>query len=149
MRELDEVFAAILMGSLGIFVRNMSADALIIAFARLSLGFLISTRIPGAYPKSPCHQASHFPLTVHLEPVTATLIGVVIYAEPMSLLQALGGSLIILSGLAQLWVVAARTQVNLRNIPNGDWLGHNLATSFQLLNSHIWVLSILRKALVM
>ena len=40
MRELDEVFAAILMGSLGIFVRNMSADALIIAFARLSLGFL-------------------------------------------------------------------------------------------------------------
>lgn len=40
MRELDEVFAAILMGSLGIFVRNMSADVLIIAFARLSLGFL-------------------------------------------------------------------------------------------------------------
>jgi len=34
------ILSAILMGSLGIFVRNMSADALIIAFARLSFGFL-------------------------------------------------------------------------------------------------------------
>jgi drug/metabolite transporter (DMT)-like permease len=48
--------------------------------------------------------AYEYGILSYLEPVTATLIGVVIFAEPLSLLQALGGSLIILSGLAQLWV---------------------------------------------
>jgi len=48
--------------------------------------------------------AYEYGILSYLEPVTATLIGVVIYAEPMSLFQALGGSLIILSGLAQLWL---------------------------------------------
>ena len=48
--------------------------------------------------------AYEYGILSYLEPVTASLIGVVIYAEPMSLRQALGGSLIILSGLAQLWV---------------------------------------------
>jgi len=69
LRTRDKSFAygavicsAILMGSLGIFVRNMTADVLIIAFARLSLGFLfllgflVLTQI-SVPPKS------HFPLT--------------------------------------------------------------------------------------
>jgi len=38
-----------------------------------------------------------------LEPVTATLIGVTIYAEPLTPLQALGGGLIVLSGIVQIW----------------------------------------------
>lgn len=48
--------------------------------------------------------AYEYGILSYLEPVTATAIGVTVYAEPMSLLQVLGGSIIILSGLVQLWV---------------------------------------------
>lgn len=43
----------------------------------------------------------------YLEPVTARLIGMAVYTEPLTLFQAFGGSLIIFSGLAQISV--ART----------------------------------------
>jgi drug/metabolite transporter (DMT)-like permease len=48
--------------------------------------------------------AYEYGILSYLEPVTATLIGVMIYTEPMSPLQAVGGSLIVLSGLVQIWV---------------------------------------------
>lgn len=48
--------------------------------------------------------AYEYGILSYLEPVTAAAIGVTVYAEPMSLLQVLGGSIIILSGLVQLWV---------------------------------------------
>jgi drug/metabolite transporter (DMT)-like permease len=48
--------------------------------------------------------AYEFGILSYLEPVTATLIGVMIYTEPMSPIQAVGGSLILLSGLAQIWL---------------------------------------------
>ncbi|WP_374088560.1 DMT family transporter [Methylomicrobium lacus] len=51
--------------------------------------------------------AYEFGILSYLEPVIATLIGVMIYAEPMSPLQAVGGSLILLSGLAQIWASPA------------------------------------------
>jgi len=51
--------------------------------------------------------AYEFGILSYLEPVIATLIGVMIYAEPMSPLQAVGGSLILLSGLAQIWISPA------------------------------------------
>ena len=46
--------------------------------------------------------AYEYGLLSYLEPVTATLVGVTIYAEPLTPLQALGGILIVLSGIAQI-----------------------------------------------
>jgi drug/metabolite transporter (DMT)-like permease len=48
--------------------------------------------------------AYEYGLLSYLEPVTATLIGVAIFAEPLTPLQAFGGSLIVLSGMAQIRV---------------------------------------------
>jgi len=48
---------------------------------------------------------SEYGILSYLEPVTATLIGVAVYAEPIALLQLVGGSIIVLSGLAQICVV--------------------------------------------
>jgi drug/metabolite transporter (DMT)-like permease len=56
-----------------------------------------------------------FGILSYLEPVTATLIGVMIYAEPMSPLQAVGGSLILLSGLAQIWLTQSDHSPPTRN----------------------------------
>jgi len=68
LRNRDKSFAygavissAILMGSLGIFVRNMSADALIIAFARLSLGFLFLLGFLGLTRNLRATKVSFFP----------------------------------------------------------------------------------------
>ncbi len=47
-------------------------------------------------------------LLSYFEPVTAALIGVVVYAEPLTPLQALGGSLIVLSGIAQMQAASPR-----------------------------------------
>ena len=48
--------------------------------------------------------AYEYGILAYLEPVIATLIGVMIYSEPMTPFQALGGSLIVLSGIAQIFL---------------------------------------------
>jgi drug/metabolite transporter (DMT)-like permease len=49
--------------------------------------------------------AYEYGLLSYLEPVTATLIGATIYGEPLTPLQALGGCLIVGSGIAQIRIV--------------------------------------------
>lgn len=47
--------------------------------------------------------AQEYGILSYLEPVIATLVGVILFAEPMTSLQVVGGILIILSGAGQIW----------------------------------------------
>lgn len=61
-------------------------------------------------------KAYEYSIVSYLEPVTATLIGISIYAEPMSLFQAAGGCLIVSSGLVQIWLARTKRTALTRSI---------------------------------